>query len=199
MGQCQTHEVDIPEEKEHKEPQQENKIYARRVGRDVFYVGDITEYGAGQFQEKAYEAAEGLGPDDVVTFHITSEGGDTHAGIAMMNAIEDLNQRVKTRSIAKGDVSSAATYVVFACMERIAGRNTKFLLHLPSVENFDGNLKEIQLELEELQKDLDSMMDIYTRYCKIDGKADEIREWLNDERSCSVDEMIGLGLIDRVL
>ena len=66
-----------------------------------------------------------------IILDITSPGGVMYAGLALYDIIRDYNLNTDHKIIAKttGLVASAATLVMLACDERIAGKNTTFLIH----------------------------------------------------------------------
>lgn len=177
----------------------EDTFHIAIVNNQLFYTGDICEEGAHQFQIKAHTILNNNKGRKGIVIHLTSTGGDIHAGLAMMTTVEEIGTQIETICICKGEVSSAATFPAFACHKRYAGYGTDFLIHPAKTYNFGGGKSEkFEREVKELNDTNDKIVKQYMRFSKNPDTIDKIKEIIKTEYISTVEDMIELGLIDDV-
>jgi ATP-dependent protease ClpP protease subunit len=197
-----------------------DNVYVSKVDNNIFYSGSITHEGANEFQNLVYRYMSKCKYGDKkhksdkkknkdickeLNIHITSGGGGVSSGIAIMNTIEEVNnfkindKNIHTRCIGKGFVGSAATYGLFSCKERTASANTTFLLHPPSKSCVSGQTEDLQTSANNITLTHNNILDIYNKKSNKQNIEDDIREIYENNKYSKADDILNLGLIDKVL
>lgn len=134
-----------------------------------------------------------------IVLDITSPGGYVYSGLALYDIIRNYNLNSKHKIIAKasGFIASAATMVILACDERIAGKNTTFMIH--SIASWTGGkLQDIEDDLEETKRLADIMKNIYTERTNITLKQLKEIDKLKKDWVLTADEAKDVGLITNI-
>lgn len=134
-----------------------------------------------------------------IYFDINCPGGCVYDGLAIYDFIREISMNGKHTVIAKlnGMVASMASVVMLACNERIAGKNTSFLIHsISSIEC--GKLMDLVDSVEEIKRLTTILHKIYVENTNlIDEELDEIDK-LKKDRWIDPAEALKLGLITKV-
>ena len=135
-----------------------------------------------------------------IILDITSPGGVMYAGLALYDIIRDYNLNTDHKIIAKttGLVASAATLVMLACDERIAGKNTTFLIH--SIFTFmTGKLQDAEEGIAEIRRLSDVAKNIYTERTNITLKQLKEIDKLKKDWILTSEEALEHGLITKII
>ena len=135
-----------------------------------------------------------------IILDITSPGGVVYAGLALYDIIRDYNLNSDHKIIAKttGLVASAATLVMLACDERIAGKNTTFLIH--SIFTFmAGKLQDVEDDIVETRRLSDIANNIYTERTNITLKQLKEIDKLKKDWILTSEEALEYGLITKII
>lgn len=198
----------------------EDKSKVISVDNNVFYNGRIDHVGSSEFQKHLYKYIEKCGNKNnleidnennennknkedkckPLNIHVTSGGGSVASGLAMMNAIEDVNNNgIETISWSKGFVGSASTYVVFACKKRFSFENTVFLLHPPSKSGISGQTSDIETSAENLRITHDNIMNVYEKYTTKPLMINSIKDNFENNKYSLSKTILDFGLIDDII
>ena len=134
-----------------------------------------------------------------IYFDINSPGGCVYDGLAIYDFIREINMKGKHNIIAKlnGSVASMATIVMLACNERIAGKNTSFLIHsISSIEY--GKLMDLVDSVKEIERLTNILHKIYIENTNLTEDELEEIDKLKKDRWIDPAEALKLGLITKV-
>ena len=134
-----------------------------------------------------------------IYFDINSPGGCVSDGLAIYDFIREINMKGKHTIIAKlnGSVASMATIVMLACNERIAGKNTSFLIHsISSIEY--GKLMDLVDSVKEIERLTNIVHKIYIENTNLTEDVLEDIDKLKKDRWIDPTEALKLGLITKV-
>lgn len=105
-------------------------------------------------------------------FFVCSDGGEVNAGLAIYNAVQALNAKVRT--ICFGRAHSVASLVLASgrsgCRRALLGSSVS--LHRPSVGSF-GNVEEVIQHVSSAVSSEKSVIQAYMKVC--DRKLDEVK------------------------
>ncbi len=131
-----------------------------------------------------------------IVLDMTSPGGSIYSGLALYDIIRNYNLNTKHKIIVRvsGLVASAASMVILACDERLAGKNTTFMIH--SVSSWvAGKVQDIEDDLEETKRLGDIMKNIYTERSKITLKQLKDIDKQKKDWVLNTEEALDVGLI----
>ena len=134
-----------------------------------------------------------------ICFDINSPGGCVYDGLAIYDFIREINMKGKHNIIAKlnGSVASMATVVMLACNERIAGKNTSFLIHsISSIEY--GKLMDLVDSVKEIERLTNILHKIYIENTNLTEDVLEDIDKLKKDRWIDPTEALKLGLITKI-
>jgi len=121
---------------------------------------------------------------------INSEGGFVKDGMDIYNYLVSLGKPVNT--IGTGIVASIATIIFMAGSTRTIRPNTRFMIHLPSL-NTQGTADELEMRAKELRTIEKELINFYTT--ELGHPAEVIQPLLRDESFLSLDQLETLGFI----
>jgi len=131
-----------------------------------------------------------------IYLHLQSFGGSVFAGLSAMDAILQLRHKVPIHTVVDGCTASAATFVSVVGTKRYINQNAFMLIHQLSSMMW-GKYSEIQDEMENMERLMKKIKEIYTTYTKLpENKLDSILEhdlWI-DAKQC-----LKYGLVDEIL
>ena len=134
-----------------------------------------------------------------IYFDINSPGGCVYDGLAIYDFIREINIKGKHNIIAKlnGSVASMATVVMLACNERLAGKNTSFLIHsISSIEY--GKLMDLVDSVKEIERLTNILHKIYIENTNLTEDVLEDIDKLKKDRWIDPTEALKLGLITKI-
>ncbi|MGF2169766.1 head maturation protease, ClpP-related [Enterococcus casseliflavus] len=130
--------------------------------------------------------------DDIV-IKLNSPGGDVFEGIEIYNYLKDHPSNVTVE--VTGLAASAATFIIAGADEVIMNVGTSLMIHEASTFAW-GNKQDIQKTLNALETIDDSILAIYSD--KTGQSADQLREWMNEEKWFTADEAVEFGFANSV-
>jgi ATP-dependent Clp endopeptidase proteolytic subunit ClpP len=104
-----------------------------------------------------------------IMLHIKSYGGSIYAGLAGMDTILDLRNRVPIYTIVEGCSASAGTFLSCVGTKRFIRRNAWMLIHQLSSGCW-GKYAEIKDEVENLDRLMEQIKKIYKEHTKVPMK-----------------------------
>lgn len=130
--------------------------------------------------------------DDIV-IKLNSPGGDVFEGIEIYNYLKDHPSNITVE--VTGLAASAATFIIAGADEVIMNVGTSLMIHEASTFAW-GNKQDIQKTLNALETIDDSILAIYSD--KTGQSADQLREWMNEEKWFTADEAVEFGFANSV-
>ena len=134
-----------------------------------------------------------------IYFDINCPGGCVYDGLAIYDFIREINMKGKHTIIAKlnGSVASMASVVMLACNERIAGKNTSFLIHSISAMEC-GKLMDLVDSVEEIKRLTNILHKIYIENTNLTESMLEEIDKLKKDRWIDPVEALTFGLITKI-
>lgn len=130
---------------------------------------------------------------DNIVIKLNSPGGDVFEGIEIYNYLKDHPSNITVE--VTGLAASAATFIVAGADEVIMNVGTSLMIHEASTFAW-GNKQDIQKTLNALETIDDSILAIYSD--KTGQSADQLREWMNEEKWFTADEAVEFGFANSV-
>lgn len=129
-----------------------------------------------------------------IRLHINSFGGDVFSGLGLADAI--LNSELPVYTYVEGCAASAATLFSVVGNTRFIGKNSFMLIH--QISNiFWGNVDKLTEELENSNKIMDVIKNIYLKHTKF--PKDKLEDLLKKDIWLSADECLEYGLVDQII
>jgi ATP-dependent Clp protease protease subunit len=165
----------------------------------------------GVIGEKATETKDAIkkalndaGGQDVL-INISSSGGSIIEGLAISEMIALYRGKSTTRGI--GIVASAATIILMSGKYKEMTKNSFFMMH-NSWGGFEGNVFELEKNIELLKMFDEQMAQIYTAQLESKGKLiggtkektlQEVKKMMSAETWLTADEALEMGFIDSIV
>lgn len=164
--------------------------------RTIFISGEVDDSMYDQASKNLHvlDSTEGT-----ITIILNSQGGDVFAGYGIYDLIKGCRNYV--RIYAAGSVMSMATVILQAADERISLPNTWHMIHVGSFGTEEQHARNTERWLEWSKKENSRTVDIYwekIREKKPRYKKQDLIQMLNFDTIMNSDEMLELGLIDRI-
>lgn len=171
-------------------------IYSRLLReRIVFLNGEVNDsVSALVCAQLLFLEAEN--PDKPINFYINSPGGVVTSGLAIYDTMRYIRAPVHT--LCMGTARSMGSFLLMAGEPgaRAALPNASLLVHQPS-GGFQGQVSDILIHAEEIQRTKHRMTRLYAEHC---GRTyEEVERALDRDRFMTAEEALEWGLIDRIL
>lgn len=180
----------------------------RRVGPDVYLLGDIDNQSVMSLIEELHAAHEyhlkrrqEIGEDfsytpeeNPIRLHLNTPGGLTFAGLSASAVVRNFPWVIDTYII--GDCSSSGTFISIVGRKRYMSRHSAMLIHQIShgVEGKHTHLQETVISTEKVTQQLVALYKEFSKMTK-----DEITTTLKNEVAYLPPECKKKGLIDEIL
>ncbi|MCC6686373.1 MAG: ATP-dependent Clp protease proteolytic subunit [Fimbriimonadaceae bacterium] len=135
-------------------------------------------------------------PDRDVHFYINSPGGSVAAGLAIYDTMQLVKCDVSTYCVGMAASMGAVLLSGGAEGKRFCLKNSRVMIHQVS-GGFRGTAADIQVQVREIDKYMDTLMGILGKHCKKDP--DQVRKDCDRDYFMSADEALKYGIIDKVL
>lgn len=129
---------------------------------------------------------------NITEFDLQSDGGDLYEGFAIYDKLKDNIETIN----CFGLVASAATIILASAKNRIGSENSRFLIHPPRVIT-EGDSNDFLKVSQELSKEYDSIINIYSNILNIDKIA--IKNLMNENRVIHAEEALKIGLLTKII
>jgi len=128
-----------------------------------------------------------------IYLHINSFGGSIFAAMSVIDTIEKCS--VDVHSIIEGAAASAATLISVVCNKRTIGKHSHMLIHQLS-SCFWGKMNEFDDEMENLNKLMDLIRNIYKEHTNVPKK--KLDAILKHDLWWDADKCLEMGLVDEI-
>lgn len=176
-----------------KESNPYNKLFEERI---IFVGVQIDDASANDVMAQLIYL-ESADPDRDITMYINSPGGSFTSLMAIYDTMQYVRPDIQTFCL--GQAASAAAVLLSAGSpgKRLALPNARVLIHQPAMEGVYGQVSDLEIQANEIQRVRRLMETTLARHTNKD--ADEIRKDIERDKILTADEAKDYGIIDEVL
>jgi len=168
-------------------------------GTDVFFYSGVNSASVSKLniilrkleKELLIKAIEYPGYEPRIRIYIKSEGGDIFEGFSAMDHIA--NTQVHVTTIADGCCASAGTFMFLAGHTREMNQHAFLLIHQISMDGIWGKYEEIKQEVQNSDKFMETIKNIYREKTKIPPK--KLDEFMKKDVYLSVQDCTKYSII----
>ncbi|MDI2030826.1 ATP-dependent Clp protease proteolytic subunit [Saccharopolyspora sp. TS4A08] len=176
-----------------KESNPYNKLFEERI---VFLGVQVDDASANDVMAQLL-FLESDDPDREIQMYINSPGGSFTAMMAIYDTIQYVRPDVRT--ICLGQAASAAAVLLAAGTEgkRQALPNSRVLIHQPSVEGIYGQVSDLEIQADEVQRMRDLMESSLAKHTK--RSQEQVHEDVDRDKILTAEQAKEYGIIDEVV
>jgi len=171
-------------------------IYSRLLKeRIIFVVGPVEDYMANVIIAQIL-FLESEDPKKDISLYINSPGGSVTAGMAIYDTMQFCKPDISTLCIGQAASMGAVLLAGGSKNKRFALPNSRVMIHQP-LGGFQGQLADIQIHAQEIQKVRESLNSILSKHTGND--INKISEDTDRDNFMNASEAKDYGIIDNVL
>ena len=176
-----------------KESNPYNKLFEERI---IFLGVQIDDTSANDVMAQLLYL-ESVDPDRDIIMYINSPGGSFTSLMAIYDTMQFARPDVQTYCL--GQAASAAAVLLAAGTpgKRFALPNSRILIHQPAMEGVYGQVSDLQIQANEIQRVRRLMETTLARHTNRD--AEQIRTDIERDKILTADEAQAYGIVDEVL
>jgi len=176
-----------------KESNPYNKLFEERI---IFVGVQIDDASANDVMAQLLYL-ESVDPDRDIIMYINSPGGSFTSLMAIYDTMQFARPDVQTYCL--GQAASAAAVLLAAGTpgKRLALPNARVLIHQPAMEGVYGQVSDLQIQADEIQRVRRLMESTLARHTN--KSADDIRTDIERDKILTADEARDYGIVDEVL
>ncbi|MDQ3785901.1 MAG: ATP-dependent Clp protease proteolytic subunit [Actinomycetota bacterium] len=176
-----------------KESNPYNKLFEERI---IFVGVQIDDASANDVMAQLLYL-ESVDPDRDITMYINSPGGSFTSLMAIYDTMQFARPDVQTFCL--GQAASAAAVLLAAGTpgKRFALPNARVLIHQPAMEGVYGQVSDLEIQANEIQRVRRLMEETLARHTNRD--ADQIRKDIERDKILTAEEAKAYGIVDDVL
>jgi len=180
--------------------EQEDEDYGVKVsGTDVFFYSPVNSNSVSRLnfvlreleRELSVKAIALQGYEPHITLYIKSPGGDIFEGFSAMDHIT--NSKLYVTTVADGVCASAGTFLLLAGDTVRMNPHAYLLIHQLSMDGVWGNFEEVKQEVQNSEKFMDTIKEIYKEKTKIPQK--KLAELMTKDVYLNYDECKKYGVV----
>ncbi|MFR9730214.1 ATP-dependent Clp protease proteolytic subunit [Saccharopolyspora sp. MS10] len=176
-----------------KESNPYNKLFEERI---VFLGVQVDDASANDVMAQLL-FLESDDPDREIQIYINSPGGSFTALMAIYDTIQYVRPDVRT--ICLGQAASAAAVILAAGTKgkRLALPNSRILIHQPSTEGIYGQVSDLEIQANEVQRMRDLMESTLATHTGKDKE--QVRQDVERDKILTAQQAQEYGIVDEVL
>ncbi|MFI6097579.1 MULTISPECIES: ATP-dependent Clp protease proteolytic subunit [Lentzea] len=176
-----------------KESNPYNKLFEERI---IFLGVQVDDASANDVMAQLL-VLESEDPDRDILMYINSPGGSFTSLMAIYDTMQFVRPDIQTYCL--GQAASAAAVLLAAGTpgKRHALPNARILIHQPSMEGAYGQVSDLEIQSNEIQRVRRLMESTLARHTN--RTAEEVRESIERDRILTADEAKEYGIVDTVL
>jgi ATP-dependent Clp protease protease subunit len=176
-----------------KESNPYNKLFEERI---VFLGVQIDDASANDVMAQLL-VLESTDPDRDILMYINSPGGSFTSLMAIYDTMQFVRPDIQTYCL--GQAASAAAVLLAAGTrgKRHALPNSRVLIHQPAMEGAYGQVSDLEIQANEIQRVRRMMESTLARHCN--KSAEEIRADIERDKILTAEEARDYGIVDEVL
>ena len=170
---------------------------------NIYFYGPITSESCKELSEvltlldtnaKIFSVNFGV-PPPTINLHIQSEGGALMNAFYVVDLINNLETPVHT--YVDGYVASAGSLISVMGKKRFMTKNSFILIHQLSSSSGEGKFDDLDDNMENLNKFMDTIKNIYLQKTKI--PVDNLKNILEHDLWMDSKECLELGIVDEII
>ncbi len=150
--------------------------FVKFSGTDIFFYCGVNSTSVSKLnfilrkleRDLLIKSIEYPGYEPRINIYIKSEGGDIFEGFSAMDHIQ--NTKLHVTTIADGCCASAATFMFLGGHTRQMNQHAFLLIHQLSMDGIWGKYEEIKQEVQNSDKFMETIKNIYREKTKIPAK-----------------------------
>ena len=176
-----------------KESNPYNKLFEERI---VFLGVQVDDASANDVMAQLLYL-ESDDPDRQIDIYINSPGGSFTALMAIYDTMQYVRPNIRT--VCLGQAASAAAVLLAAGTkgQRLALPNSRILIHQPSTEGIYGQVSDLEIQANEVQRMRDLMEDTLATHTG--NSKEQVRQDVERDKILTAEQAKEYGLIDEVL
>ena len=176
-----------------KESNPYNKLYEERI---IFLGVQIDDASANDVMAQLLHL-ESDDPDRDIILYINSPGGSFTSLMAIYDTLQFVRPDIQTYCL--GQAASAAAVILAAGTpgKRFALPNARVLIHQPSMEGAYGQVSDLEIQANEIQRIRRLMESTLARHTK--RTPEQVRDDVERDKILTADEAKDYGIVDEVL
>jgi ATP-dependent Clp protease protease subunit len=135
-------------------------------------------------------------PDKDIEFYINSPGGSVTAGLAIYDTMQIVKPSIATTCVGMAASMGAVLLAGGAEGKRSCLKHARVMIHQVSA-GFSGTTADINVQATEINKTMDTLMEILARHTKQD--TEKVRKDCDRDYFMSAGEAKEYGLVDQVI
>ena len=171
-------------------------IYSRLLKDRVVFIGDQIDDQIANLVIAELLFLEKEDPDADIDIYINSPGGSVSAGLAMYDVMTHISCDIATVCVGLAASMGSVLLAGGTPGKRYALPNARIMIHQAS-GGFQGNMSDAKIYLEEMNRQYDTLLDIYANATGKDRE--KLRRDMDRDYYLSAREAQEYGLIDSVL
>ena len=176
-----------------KESNPYNKLFEERI---VFLGVQVDDASANDVMAQLLYL-ESDDPDRQIDIYINSPGGSFTALMAIYDTMQYVRPNIRT--VCLGQAASAAAVLLAAGTkgQRLALPNSRILIHQPSTEGIYGQVSDLEIQANEVQRMRDLMEDTLATHTG--NSKEQVRQDVERDKILTAEQAKEYGLIDECM
>jgi ATP-dependent Clp protease, protease subunit len=172
-------------------------VYSRLLSERIIFVGTEIDDGVANVVMAQMLHLEAQSTDQDIEVYINSPGGSYTALMAIYDTMQFARPDVQTYCL--GQAASAAAVLLAAGTpgKRYALPNARILIHQPAMEGVYGQVSDLEIQANEIQRVRRLMESTLARHTNKD--AEQIRADIERDKILTAEEAREYGIVDEVL
>jgi ATP-dependent Clp protease protease subunit len=136
-------------------------------------------------------------PDREINMYINSPGGSFTALMAVYDTMQFIRPAIQT--VCLGQAASAAAVLLAAGTpgRRLAVENARVLIHQPSMEGYQGQVSDLEIQAAEMTRTRRLMESTLARHCN--RTPEQVRDDIERDRILTAPEAREYGIVDAIV
>jgi ATP-dependent Clp protease, protease subunit len=176
-----------------KESNPYNKLFEERI---IFVGVQIDDASANDVMAQLLYL-ESVDPDRDITMYINSPGGSFTSLMAIYDTMQFARPDIQTYCLGQAASAAAVLLAAGSPGKRFALPNSRILIHQPAMEGVYGQVSDLQIQADEIQRVRRLMETTLARHVNRD--AEQIRLDIERDKILTADEAKDYGIVDEVL
>ncbi|RJQ74580.1 ATP-dependent Clp protease proteolytic subunit [Pseudonocardiaceae bacterium YIM PH 21723] len=176
-----------------KESNPYNKLFEERI---IFLGVQIDDASANDVMAQLL-VLESLDPDRDILMYINSPGGSFTALMALYDTMQFVRPDIQTYCLGQAASAAAVLLSAGAPGKRFALPNARILIHQPATEGIQGQVSDLEIQAEEIQRVRTSLETTLARHTN--RTEEQVRADIERDRFLTAEQAKEYGIVDEVL
>jgi len=176
-----------------KETNPYHKLYEERI---IFLGVQVDDVSANDVMAQLLHL-EHEDPDRDITMYINSPGGSFTSLMAIYDTMQYVRPDIVTACLGQAASAAAVLLAGGSAGKRLALPNARVMIHQPAMEGAYGQVSDLEIQAEEIQRVRKLMEDTLARHTR--KSSEEIRNDIERDKILTAEQARDYGIIDEVL